>query len=159
MYKFRVILDAKNDVIREIAIARDFTLEELHQTIVNAYGFDGLEMASFYQTDNDWNQGDEIPLFNMNDQIGGLTQMRDYKIDFMFTKSNSKMIYVYDFLNLWMFFVEFTGKYDKTEDKSTPLLLLSIGELPEKAPEKKFEIEERDDDDFDIFDGDDSFFQ
>lgn len=159
MYKFRVILDTKEDVIREIAIARDFTLEDLHQTIVNAYGFDEQEMASFYQSDSEWSQGDEIPLFNMNEQVGGLTQMRDYKIDFMFTKSNSKMIYVYDFLNLWTFFVEFIGKYDKTDDKSIPLLLLSLGELPTVAPEKKFEVEEFEtDDDFDIFEGDDSFF-
>ena len=48
VYKFRVILDAEEDVIRDIAIQEDATLEDLHNAIVNAYGFDGLEVASFY---------------------------------------------------------------------------------------------------------------
>ena len=161
MYKFRVILDTKEDVIREIALLRDFTLEDLHQTIVNAFGFDGMEMASFYHTDNEWSQGDEIPLFNMSEQIGGLSQMSDYKLDLIFNKQNNKLIYVYDFLNLWTFFVEFISEFDDVEDKSIPLLLFSLGELPQKAPEKEFEKpkeEDEEDDDFDSLGYDDASF-
>lgn len=160
MYKFRVILDVKEqDVIREIAIAKDFTLEDLHATILNAFGFEPIEMASFYYTDNEWNQQDEIPLFNMNEQVGGFTQMRDYKLDFIFNDKNKKMLYVYDFLNLWTFFVEYIGEYDKTEEKDIPLLLFSLGEVPKQAPIKEFEPKptDEDEDELDIFDGDDSF--
>jgi hypothetical protein len=159
MYKFRLILDLKEeDVIREIAIAKEFTLEELHQTILNAFGFDGQEMASFYHTDADWNQGDEIPLFNMSEQVGGLSQMRDYKIEFLFNQKNKNMIYVYDFLNLWTFFVEYIDDYNSKEDKSIPLLLFSLGDLPKEAPKKEFEIQKNEnDDEFDIFDDDDEF--
>jgi len=159
MYKFRIILDTKEDVIREVALLHDFTLEDLHQTIVNAFGFDGMEMASFYHTDNDWNQGEEIPLFNMSDQIGGLSQMKDYKLDLIFNKQNNNLLYVYDFLNLWTFFVEFISEFHEVEDKSVPLLLFSLGDLPNEAPKKEFEIPPaEDDDEFDIFDGDDSFY-
>lgn len=159
MYKFRVILDTKEDVIREIALLRDFTLEDLHQTIVNAFGFDGVEMASFYHTDNEWNQGDEIPLFNMSEQVGGLSQMSDYKLESIFNKENNNLIYVYDFLNLWTFFVEFISEFNEVEDKSVPLLLFSLGELPQKAPEKEFEKpKEDDDDDFDSLGYDDASF-
>ncbi|HFS66837.1 MAG TPA: hypothetical protein ENK67_01340 [Flavobacteriia bacterium] len=160
MYKFRIILDInEQDVIREIAIAKDFTLEELHITILNAFGFEPIEMASFYYTDEEWHQQDEIPLFNMNDQIGGFTQMRDYKLDFIFNEKNNKMLYVYDFFNLWTFFVEFLGDYNTDEDKEIPLLLFSLGEVPKEAPKKEFEPkpEEECNDEFDIFDGDDSF--
>ncbi|MCF6351329.1 MAG: plasmid pRiA4b ORF-3 family protein [Flavobacteriaceae bacterium] len=158
MYKFRLILDTKEDVIREIAIAKDFTLEDLHETILNAFGFKGNEMASFYHTDNDWNQGDEIPLFNMSEQVGGLTQMRDYKIELIFNATTKKMIYVYDFLNLWTFFIEYIENFNTTKDKSIPLLLFSLGELPKEAPKKEFEIQSNEDDDaFDIFDGDEEF--
>jgi hypothetical protein len=139
MYKFRIILDAQEDVIREIAIARDFTLEELHQTIIQAFELDGNEMASFYFTDADWNQKDEIPLFNMNEQVGGLTQMRDYKIDFIFNSVNRNMLYVYDFFNLWTFFVEFISEFNEVEDTSEPVLILSVGDLPKEAPKKEFE--------------------
>lgn len=158
MYKFRIILDVNDkDVIREIAIAKDFTLEDLHLTILNAFDFEPIEMASFYYTDENWNQQDEIPLFNMNEQIGGFTQMKDYKIDFIFTSNNTKMLYVYDFFNLWTFFVEYIGEYDKTEEKDIPLLLFSLGEVPKTAPKKEFEPKPKDADDFDIFEGDDSF--
>lgn len=160
MYKFRVILDVEDkDVIREIAIAKDFTLEDLHLTILNAFGFEPIEMASFYYTDENWNQQDEIPLFNMNEQVGGFTQMKDYKLDFIFNPKNKKMLYVYDFFNLWTFFVEYIGDYAKAEEKDIPLLLFSLGEVPNEAPKKEFEPKPQDEneDDFDIFDGDDSF--
>lgn len=152
MYKFRVILDTKEDVIREIAISKEFTLEELHQTIVNAFGFEGNEMASFYHTDSEWNQGDEIPLFNMSEQVGGLSQMSDYKLSLLFNEQHNKLIYVYDFLNLWTFFVEFIGDYFTMEDNSIPLLLFSLGDLPKEAPKKEFEIPQEDDEDQDDFD-------
>jgi len=159
MYKFRVILDAKEDVIREIALLRDFSLEDLHQTIVSAFDFDGLEMASFYHTNNEWLQGDEIPLFNMSDQVGGLSQMSDYKVEMVFNKQNNKLIYVYDFLNLWTFFVEFISEFNDVEDKSVPLLLLSLGDMPKIAPKKEFETPpEEDDDDFDDLGYDDASF-
>ena len=159
MYKFRVILDTKEDIIREIALLRDFTLEDLHQTIVSAFGFDGTEMASFYHTDEEWSQGEEIPLFNMSEQVGGLSQMSDYKLDMVFNKQNKNLIYVYDFLNLWTFFVEFISEFNEVEDKSIPLLLFSLGELPQEAPKKEFEIPEEDDeDDFENLGYDDPSF-
>ena len=159
MYKFRIILDTKEDVIREVALLRDFTLEDLHQTIVNAFGFDGLEMASFYHTDNEWSQGEEIPLFNMSEQVGGLSQMQDYKLDFVFNNQNNKLIYVYDFMNLWTFFVEFISEFNEVEDKSVPLLLFSLGDLPNEAPKKEFEpLPEDDEEEDDDFYNDDSFY-
>ncbi len=161
MYKFRIILDAKEDVIREIVILRDFTLEEFHQTIISAFGFDGMEMASFYHTDEEWNQGEEIPLFNMSEQVGGLTQMSDFKLDVIFNSQNRNLIYVYDFLNLWTFFVEFISVYtDEVEDKNIPLLLLSLGELPSEAPVKEFDLPplDEEDDDYDLLGYDDASF-
>ena len=65
MYKIRVILDTKEDVIRTILVDDSINLESLHYTIAKTFGFEVQEMASFYRTDDEWNQGEEIPLFNM----------------------------------------------------------------------------------------------
>ena len=65
MYKIRVILDTKEDVIRTILVDDSINLESLHSIITKAFGFKGQEMASFYRTDEEWSQGEEIPLFNM----------------------------------------------------------------------------------------------
>jgi hypothetical protein len=58
---YRVILDAEEDVFRDIAILEDDTLEDL-QCYFNSFGFDGMEVASFYTCDETWNQEEEISL-------------------------------------------------------------------------------------------------
>ena len=57
IYKFRIVLDTLDDVFRDIEIEDDSTLEDLHNSITQAFGFDGTEMASFYLSDAEWNQG------------------------------------------------------------------------------------------------------
>ncbi|NJW55911.1 plasmid pRiA4b ORF-3 family protein, partial [Salinimicrobium oceani] len=52
LYRFRIILDAEEDVFRDIEIMADNTLEDLHNTILQSFGFDGTEMASFYISDD-----------------------------------------------------------------------------------------------------------
>ena len=73
MYKVRAILDTQEDVIRTLLIDEKKSLEELHFSVAKAFGFDGQEMASFYRTDEEWNQGEEIPLFNMAEAGEGLS--------------------------------------------------------------------------------------
>ncbi|MDR0194286.1 MAG: plasmid pRiA4b ORF-3 family protein, partial [Myroides sp.] len=71
VYKFRVILDTEEDIFRDIAILEDDSLEDLHNAIVNAFGFDGMEAASFYACDDQWTQlEEEISLFDMGDNPG-----------------------------------------------------------------------------------------
>lgn len=161
IYKFRVILDAKEDIFRDIAIEKEATLEDLHNTIVNAFGFDGTEMASFYTCDDEWNQMDEIPLFDTGDEPGETRVMNNFILEDNLDKYDSKIIYVYDFFNMWTFLVELAAIEEKEQGETYPTLLFSHGELPEEAPDKKFEAEgddlNEDDEDFDMFEGDDSF--
>ena len=155
--KIRVVLDVKEDVIRTIAIDSSNTLEDLHNTISNVFGFNGQQMASFYRTDDDWNQGEEIPLINMDDSPGALS-MAATTIAQNIEDEGEKLIYVYDFLEMWTFFVELIEVNETSEDE-LPKLILTIGDVPEKAPEKEFTADKkagsddpyRLDDDFDDF--------
>ncbi|HRG17735.1 MAG TPA: hypothetical protein PLP39_01480 [Flavobacterium lutivivi] len=166
IYKFRVILDAEEDVFRDIAIDEEDTLEDLHNTIVNAFGFDGSEVASFYTCDDQWNQEDEISLFDTGDIPGQQKIMSDYSLNQLLSKDQTKIIYVYDFINMWTFFVELAAIEEEESGTTYPDLLFSHGILPATAPEKDFETEDEDfysefnddldDDDMDMF-GDDSF--
>ena len=45
IYRFRVILDADEDVFRDIEIEADATVEDFHNAITQAFGFEGGEMA------------------------------------------------------------------------------------------------------------------
>ena len=47
MYKIRVILDTKEDIIRTILVDDHLNLETLHFTIAKSFDFGGSEMASF----------------------------------------------------------------------------------------------------------------
>ena len=137
IYKLRVILDTEEDVIREIAILQDNSLEDLHNAITNAFGFDGSEMASFFTTDEQWNQGEEIPLFDMSENGDALT-MQHILLSEIIDRDKSKLIYVYDFFSMWSFFVELVDILEGYNESDLPLLLLSLGNVPEKAPEKEF---------------------
>ncbi len=39
IYRFRVILDTKDDVFRDVEINESSTLEELHNSIIKSFGF------------------------------------------------------------------------------------------------------------------------
>ncbi len=164
VYKFRVILDAEEDVFRDIAIQENDTLEDLHNAVVNAFGFDGLEIASFYTCDDEWIQDAEIPLFDTGDVPGELKTMADYPLNSILDNENTKIIYVYDFLNMWTFFVELGAIEESESGISYPDLLFSHGEMPLTAPDTNFSTDDDDiygefdddydEEDFDMFDDD-----
>ncbi len=156
IYKIRVILDTKEDVFRDIAICYNDTLEDLHNAIANAFGFEGNEMAAFYLTDNEWNQGEEIPLFDMEDTGGGMS-MQNFTIKDVLPEEENKLIYVYDFLSMWTFYVELMTIEENTEQFELPSLLFSVGSVPDEAPEKEFKSERLDDDGYDSFESYDDF--
>jgi len=168
VYKFRVILDAEEDVFRDIAILEDDTLEDLHNAIVNAFGFDGLEVASFYTCDDTWNQEDEIPMFDAGDVPGENKIMSDYQLSDLLYEDNTKIIYVYDFINMWTFLVELAAIEDVAVSAVYPETIFSHGEMPAEALEKQFEADmdeegynefedDLDEDDLDMFGGEDHF--
>ncbi len=140
IYRIRIILDVTEDVLRDIEIEEDATLEDLHHSIIQSFGFLGNEMASFYKSDEQWTQGEELPLETMND-VPSKSEEPLHKI---FTLSDPHLIYIYDFLNLWTFFVELKEIGEKISGLSYPNLIHSEGEVPEEAPEKIFDIEETD---------------
>lgn len=159
IYRMRVILDSQEDIFRDIEIQHDASFEDLHNSIQQAFGFDGTQMASFYDSNDDWEQGDELPLFAMGDDQDG---MSDLAIHQRLEKKNQRMLYVYDFLSMWTFFVEVMDIFEPESGVDYPQLVLSVGNTPDEAPDKDWEGSADGEDSKgsgDIFDGDDSFDQ
>ena len=168
IYKFRVILDNEDDVFRDIAIHQDDTLEDLHNAIFNSFGFDGLEVASFYTCDDTWNQDQEIPMFDTGDVVGEMKIMSDYQLSEILDQQNTKILYVYDFINMWTFLVELASVEDVVAGETYPNLLFAHGEMPEDSGVKNFEADfdndlnpefedDYDEDDLDMMDGGENF--
>ena len=136
-YIYRCVLDVDDDVVRDIAIDSKMNLQDFHEAIINAFRMNQGEMAAFYKSNDDWEQGEEIPLFEMND-MGLPNEMKDFELSEFFLEIDSKALYVYDFLKMWTFFVELK-QIDEDVEIITPKIVYNKGEVPEKSPEKKFE--------------------
>jgi len=151
IYKIRVILDTKEDVIRTLLVDSKITLEEFHKIIAQVFGFNGQEMASFFRSDDEWNQGEEIPLCSMDDAPDALC-MATTTLAQNIEDIEEKLIYLYDYLSMWTFYCELI-EVTKTTDSELPKLILSIGDTPDEAPEKEFiaDKSDLDEDGFDDF--------
>ena len=151
VYKFRVILDVKEDVFRDIIIQGEATLEDLHNVINQSFGFAGDEMASFYLTDEDWNQGEEITLFDVSES-GEMRLMEETTIESVVSEEEPKLLYVYDFMSMWTFFVELVEIDEEETGASYPTLIYAHGSIPAEAPEKSFVADDFEDEfnDFDL---------
>jgi len=136
IYRLRIILDVKEDVLRDIEIEDSATFEDLHHAITQAFGFLGNEMASFYLSNENWEQGEELPLEAMD-----ISQesFQDKELNTIISATQHQLIYVYDFLNLWTFFVELMEVGELVVGTIYPNLIHAQGDVPEEAPEKIFE--------------------
>lgn len=143
IYRFRAILDhdSKEDIFRDIEIRKTDTLEDLFNVLTQSFGFDGSEMASFYVSNDEWHQGQEIALFDMgeNDDI---RLMNETIIEDVVDENQTKLIFVYDFLNMWTFLVELGEIVEEAQGTDYPNLMFVYGQVPSEAPEKQFEADQ-----------------
>jgi hypothetical protein len=154
IYRFRVILDntTEDDVFRDLEIRESDTMEDLHNIIIQSFGFDGMEMASFYVSDEQWNQGEEIAMMDMSEAGAEVKMMSTTIISDVVHEAATRLIYLYDFMNMWTFYVELGEIVEEAPSTDYPNLMFVHGQIPDEAPEKTFEAEDNDDDsDFDEF--------
>ncbi|MGB3591337.1 MAG: hypothetical protein WBA16_06575 [Nonlabens sp.] len=160
IFRFRVLLDATADCFRDIEIAGSDSLEDFHNVIMQSFQLAGDEMASFYESDEEWNQGAEYGLFDMTGGMAPVKKMQDVKVEDTFNETSTRMIYVYDFLNMWTFLVELADVAGPVDGTAYPQVIFAIGELPDSPPDKEFEADPRfhqDDENDDQIDEDDFY--
>ena len=148
IYRFRAILDHDNkeDIFRDIEIRKTDTFEDLFNVLTQSFGFDGSEMASFYISDDQWQQGQEIALFDMGENED-IRLMNETIIEDIVDEDQTKLIFVYDFLNMWTFLVELGEIVEETQGTDYPNLMFVCGQVPSEAPEKQFEADQSFEDD------------
>lgn len=158
IYRFRVILDndTEEDIFRDLEIRETDTMEDLHNIITQSFGFNGMEMASFYVSDEQWNQGEEISMFDMSEGGNEVKVMANTIIKDVVHEASTRLIYVYDFLNMWTFFVELAEIVEEAQGSDYPNLMFVQGQVPDEAPEKQFEADDGSND-LTQFDGDLNF--
>ncbi|MCT8341046.1 plasmid pRiA4b ORF-3 family protein [Flavobacteriaceae bacterium TK19130] len=146
IYRFRVLLDTHEDVFRDIEIEASDSLEDLHNVIVQSFGFEGQEMASFYVSNEKWEQGEEIALFDMDDKPGDIRIMSDTRLEDTVWEKQPRLLYIYDFLKMWTFMVELAQIVEPDDGMSYPNLMFAHGQIPAEAPDREFIIEDMEED-------------
>ncbi len=128
--KIRVVLDwDEEDVIRDLLVPSELNLDDLHIAILQSFQLSPGEMASFYRSNENWDQGEEIPLMPFDAQQ---KSMKDLRVDHVLLEKEDRLLYVYDFLEMWTFFVECISIEEVDTDKIKVLLIQ--GKRPDEAP-------------------------
>jgi len=145
IYHFRVLLDYEEEVFRDIHISAEEKFEKLHDTIVKAFEFSGMEMASFYMSNEEWDKGEEITQMDMGSASGqAIKTMSETKLKDLLHREGDKMLYLYDFMRMWIFYLELLDTHAPEKGVSYPTVTLVIGDAPEessKQPVDEFEVD------------------
>ena len=146
IYKFRIISEENDSFFREIDIKPSSTFAEFHKAILDCVGFEDEEMASFYVCDGQWNKGQEISLCDLNinededddedvyppkktkKTLPPLV-MADVRLKDIIIDPHQRFIYVYDFLNMWTFYIELFKIVPATANVKYPVCTKCTGKL------------------------------
>ncbi|WP_292010458.1 hypothetical protein [Chryseobacterium sp.] len=135
VYKIRVILDAKENIFRDVEIKAKQTLWNLHLGIKSAFSLQGDELSTFNLLEEDGTIAKSVPLEDMSDDGDGEI-MSDVYIDEAFENAGDKAQFQYGLLDLWEFFCELIEVIDEKKGLNYPITVYRFGNVPLKAPSK-----------------------
>jgi hypothetical protein len=144
-YKLRIVADTEDDIFIDISINSNNTFLQLHDTIVNGFKLDGGEMASFYKSNDNWDKGAEITLMDMSfgeDDDNKNMCMENTQVHQVLTKDEPKFLYLYDFLNMNIFYIDLV-EISNSNPSSNPQILNTFGEYEvKKDKDSTIDLEE-----------------
>jgi len=130
LFKFRVIMDTEQDVFRDIEIETESNFDALHKAVLDAFDFEQGEMASFYLSDEEWSKGLEISLMDMGGVDEDSLSMSTTILSDMVMKPGDKILYVYDFMRMWIFYIELIEVKKDKPSTIYPRVALAFGDAP-----------------------------
>lgn len=135
IYRFRVLLQhGDEDIFRDLDIKSADTLKELHDIIQEAFEFDNSQMASFYLSNEEWEKGEELTLFDMNETgaVQEIRMMADFILEEELAGEGDRLLYVFDFMNVWTFHLELTQILEESKKVQYPAIVNVVGLSPEQ---------------------------
>jgi hypothetical protein len=137
LYKFKLTFEEYEDISRVIEIKSSQTFFEFHKAILDSVGFDQKQMASFYMSNDTWKKEQEITLEDMSDDRDEnsipIPTMKDSRLSMFVNDPHQKIVYVYDFIEMWTMHLELVAieMKEKTGIKY-PLCSKSVGLAPKQ---------------------------
>jgi len=81
----------------------------------------------------------------MSEGTDQIRLMNETRVEDVVSEVEPKLLYVYDFFNMWRFLIELGEIVDKEEGITYPNLMFVHGQIPDQAPDIAFEADETDD--------------
>jgi len=137
LYKFKLTFEEYEDISRVIEIKSSQTFLEFHKAILDSIGFDHKQMASFYMSNDTWKKEQEITLEDMSDDNDEnsipIPTMKDSRLSMFVNDPHQKIVYVYDFLEMWTMHLELVGiEIKEKAGVKYPLCSKSVGLAPKQ---------------------------
>ncbi len=135
VYKFRVTFEEYDDIYRDIEIKSTQYFHDLHEVIQEAVKFDNKYDASFFMSDDYWEQGEEISL-NLKEssdgkkvQLMSKARLCDYMDD-----PHQKIYYYFDSSNpSWGFHIELIKIFiEEAANASYPRVVKTMHDAPKQ---------------------------
>ncbi|MGD0711452.1 MAG: hypothetical protein ABR968_09770 [Bacteroidales bacterium] len=133
VYRFRILIEDVDDFYRDIEIMASSTFEDFHKAIFQSVDFDGKELASFFICDSKWNRKKEITLEDMSEEGENENApliMSKCKLAEYINDPHQRLIYVYDFLNMYEFYVELCKIIPSDKKVKYPRCVRKSGIIP-----------------------------
>ncbi len=137
LYKFKLTFEEYEDISRVIEIKSSQTFFEFHKAILDSVGFDQKQMASFYMSNDTWKKEQEITLEDMSDDKDEnsipIPTMKDSRLSMFVNDPHQKIVYVYDFLEMWTMHLELVAiEMKEKAGIKYPLCSKSVGLAPKQ---------------------------
>jgi len=155
-YKFKVTLEDQDNFSREIELRSNQSFEDFHNIMLECGDFDGRELASFFLCDSQWRKTLEITLFDMdfeengdkspNDEKHQLLTMNNANLKNVINDPHQRIMYVYDFLEMWTFYIELFKVVPADPKATYPRITKSTGKVIKKLKQVPASLSEEDED-------------
>ncbi|MCU0423375.1 MAG: plasmid pRiA4b ORF-3 family protein [Bacteroidia bacterium] len=137
VYKFKVSFEEYDDIYRVIEIKSTQTFFDFHKAILDSIGFDQKQLASFYMSNDTWKKEQEISLEDMSDpddeDVLPIPIMKDAKLSMFINDPHQKIIYVYDYMEMWTIHIELVGiEMKEKAGVKYPLCSKTVGLAPKQ---------------------------
>jgi len=132
VYRFKVIFEDYDDIVREIEIQSKQTFEDFHRIIQQSTGYQVEASSSFYVSNDQWIKGDEIAFMPSSKKTDrGVALMEKSKLSSFIDDPHQKFYYTYNFDRPYDFHIELIKiLLDDTTGKVYPVIVRSVGDAP-----------------------------
>lgn len=132
VYRFKVVFEDYDDIVREIEIQSKQTFEDFHRIVQQSTGYNVEASSSFYISNDYWIKGDEIAYLPSAKKIDrGVALMEKSKLSNFIDDPHQKFYYTYNFDRPYDFHIELIKiLLDDITATVYPRIVRSVGDAP-----------------------------